>query len=518
MDIGVPHEQPEQAPIAATPQSVEKLVSLGYTVRVERGAGTVAHIPDDDYREAGADLVDAEAAWGCEVVLAAHTPSNRELGLMRRGAVLISRLDPARRPGLLENLRARDLTALAVDAVPRLSRAQAMDVLSSQANLAGYRAVIEAAAHLGRPLGGQVTAAGKFEPARVYVIGAGVAGLAGIGAARSLGAVVRGTDVRPEVAEQVESMGASFVPLPAAQEESRDGYTTEMAADQAAAAAALYADEAAQADVVITTAAIPGRRAPLLLDREAVEGMRPGSVVIDMAAGTGGNTELTVPGRVVTTGGGVAVVGLTDLASRLPLQSSLLYSQNLVNLLDLMTPAGDGALALDLDDEVVRTITVCHDGEILWPPPPVSVSAAPSAAGGPAEAEQPGGPDAAEAPVAQDRPRSRRRRIVLGLVVALAAALVLITPAAATSHYIVLALSIILGFHVISNVTPALHTPLMSVTNAISGIILLGAISQIGNADPRIAAVAFAATVLATINVFGGFAVTHRMLAMFRKG
>ena len=518
MDIGVPHEQPEQAPIAATPQSVEKLVSLGYTVRVERGAGTVAHIPDDDYREAGADLVDAEAAWGCEVVLAAHTPSNRELGLMRRGAVLISRLDPARRPGLLENVRARDLTALAVDAVPRLSRAQAMDVLSSQANLAGYRAVIEAAAHLGRPLGGQVTAAGKFEPARVYVIGAGVAGLAGIGAARSLGAVVRGTDVRPEVAEQVESMGASFVPLPAAQEESRDGYATEMAADQAAAAAALYADEAAQADVVITTAAIPGRRAPLLLDREAVEGMRPGSVVIDMAAGTGGNTELTVPGRVVTTGGGVAVVGLTDLASRLPLQSSLLYSQNLVNLLDLMTPAGDGALALDLDDEVVRTITVCHDGEILWPPPPVSVSAAPSAAGGPAEAEQPGGPDAAEAPVAQDRPRSRRRRIVLGLVVALAAALVLITPAAATSHYIVLALSIILGFHVISNVTPALHTPLMSVTNAISGIILLGAISQIGNADPRIAAVAFAATVLATINVFGGFAVTHRMLAMFRKG
>ena len=518
MDIGVPHEQPEQAPVAATPQSVERLVSLGHAVHVERGVGARARIPDDDYREAGADLVDAEAAWGCDVVLAAHTPSNRELGLMRHGATLISRLDPARRPGLLENLRACGLTALAVDAVPRLSRAQAMDVLSSQANLAGYRAVIEAAAHLGRPLGGQVTAAGKFAPARVYVIGAGVAGLAGIGAARSLGAVVRGTDVRPEVAEQVESMGASFVPLPAAQEESRDGYATQMAADQAAAAAALYAEEAAQADVVITTAAVPGRRAPLLLGRKAIEGMRPGSVVIDMAAGTGGNTELTVPGRVVTTESGVAVVGFTDLASRLPLQSSLLYSQNLVNLLDLMTPAGDGALALDLDDEVVRTITVCHDGEILWPPPPVSVSAAPSAAGGPAEAEQPGGPDAAEAPVAQDRPRSRRRRIVLGLVVALAAALVLITPAAATSHYIVLALSIILGFHVISNVTPALHTPLMSVTNAISGIILLGAISQIGNADPRIAAVAFAATVLATINVFGGFAVTHRMLAMFRKG
>ena len=522
MDIGVPYEQLEQAPVAATPQSVEKLISLGYTVRVERGAGALAHIPDDDYREAGAHLVDEEAAWGCQVVLTAHAPSNRELSLMRRGATLISRLDPARRPGLLENLRARELTALAMDAVPRLSRAQAMDVLSSQANLAGYRAVIEAAAHLGRPLGGQVTAAGKFAPARVYVIGAGVAGLAGIGAARSLGAVVRGTDVRPEVAEQVESMGASFVPLPAAQEESaareesRDGYATQMAADQAAAAAALYAQEAAQADVVITTAAVPGRRAPLLLDREAIEGMRPGSVVIDMAAGTGGNTELTVPGRVVTTESGVAVVGLTDLASRLPLQSSLLYSQNLVNLLDLMTPAKDGTIVLDLDDEVIRTVTVCHAGEILWPPPPVSVSAAPSAADEPA-AERPGEIGAAEELDAQDR--SRRRRVVLGLAATvLAAVLVLITPTAATSHYIVLALSIILGFHVISNVTPALHTPLMSVTNAISGIILLGAISQIGNADRRIAAVAFVATVLAAINVFGGFAVTHRMLAMFRKG
>ena len=525
MDIGVPYEQLEQAPVAATPQSVEKLISLGYTVRVERGAGALAHIPDDDYREAGAHLVDEEAAWGCQVVLTAHAPSNRELSLMRRGATLISRLDPARRPGLLENLRARDLTALAMDAVPRLSRAQAMDVLSSQANLAGYRAVIEAAAHLGRPLGGQVTAAGKFAPARVYVIGAGVAGLAGIGAARSLGAAVHGTDVRPEVAEQVESMGASFVPVPAAQEDAQDGYATQMTADQAAAVAALYADEAAQADVVITTAAVPGRRAPVLLDREAVERMRPGSVIIDMAASTGGNTELTVPGRVVTTESGVAVVGLTDLASRLPLQSSLLYGQNLVSLLDLMTPAKDGTIALDLDDEVIRSVTVCHAGRVLWPPPPVSVSAAPSAADEPA-AERPGEsgehgehgePGAAEEPDAQDR--SRRRRVVLGLAATvLAAVLVLITPAAATSHYIVLALSIILGFHVISNVTPALHTPLMSVTNAISGIILLGAISQIGNADRRIAAVAFVATVLAAINVFGGFAVTHRMLAMFRKG
>lgn len=516
MRVGIPCQPPGHALAAATPRTVARIIRLGYEVAVERGVGEAARFPDADYEEAGALLTDRAGAWGADVVASTGAPGEAELDLMRPGATLISRLGPARSPELLEELRRRGLTALAIDAVPRISRAQAMDVLSSQANLAGYRAVIEAASRFGRLLGGQVTAAGKFPPATVYVIGAGVAGLAAIGTAHSLGAVVRGTDVRPEVADQVRSVGAEFVPVPTAQEVSSDGYAKEMSSDQAALAQALYAREAASADIVITTANIPGRRSPILLDREAVEGMRPGSVIVDMAAANGGNTELTVPGETITAPGGVTIIGATDLAERLPAQASQLYGQNIVNLLTLMTPAKDGALALDLDDEVVRGITVCADGELLWPPPPISVSA--SAAPGAAPRRSPEEEAAELAAAALAKARSRRRRLT-GIVAAtaLAAALVLATPAAVTSHYIVLALSIILGFHIISNVTPALHTPLMSVTNAISGIILLGAISQVGNANPLISAIAFVAVALATINVFGGFAVTHRMLAMFRK-
>ncbi|VEG27540.1 Re/Si-specific NAD(P)(+) transhydrogenase subunit alpha [Actinomyces howellii] len=513
MRLGVPCEGPDQPVVAATPQTVEKMIRLGYEVLVERGAGERARFPDSAYERAGARLVGPTGAWTCEVVLSASAPDEESLGMLGPGTTVVSRLDPARHPELIESLRATGATALALDAVPRISRAQAMDVLSSQANLAGYRAVIEAATHFGRLLGGQVTAAGKFPPASVYVIGAGVAGLAAIGTATSLGAVVRGTDVRPEVADQVRSMGAQFVPVPTAQETSSDGYATQMSQDQAALAARLYAQQAAQADIVITTAAIPGRAAPILLDREAIEAMAPGSVIIDMAAATGGNTELTVAGEVVTTEGGVTIVGHTDLAGRLPSQASQLYGQNLVNLLTLMTPEKDGTLVLDLEDEVVRAITVCHEGQTLWPPPPVTVSAAPAAQGPSAEELA-----RAEAQEAAARARSRRLRAVgLAAAALVGAALVLVTPEAATSHYVVLVLSVILGFHVISNVTPALHTPLMSVTNAISGIILLGAISQVGHSDPLISAAAFVALVLATVNVFGGFAVTHRMLAMFRK-
>ena len=485
MRIGVPREPADQPRAAASPQTVERMIRLGYEVLVERGAGERAQFPDDAYEAAGAQPAGGARVWGCDVVLSASAPGEEHLALMSRGAVLICRLDPARRPDLLEQLRERGITCLALDVVPRISRAQSLDVLSSQANLAGYRAVIEAAAHLGRLFSGQVTAAGKFSPATVYVIGAGVAGLSAIGTAYSLGAQVRGSDVRPEVA------------------------------DQASAANALYAQQAAESDVVITTASIPGRRAPMLLDRSAIEAMRPGSVIIDMAAATGGNTELTVPGEVVTTEGGVTIVGHTDLAGMLPAQATQLYGRNIVNLLGLITPAKDGELALDLDDEVVRAITVTHDGELLWPPPPIQVSATPA----PGRPEQAAAEDAAAqeaARVAQARSRSRQW---LGLAAAslVAAALVLVTPAAATSHYIVLMLSVILGFHVISNVTPALHTPLMSVTNAISGIILVGAISQVGHPHPLISAISLAAVVLATINIVGGFAVTHRMLAMFTK-
>ena len=514
MRIGVPCEPADQPRAAASPQTVERMIRLGYEVLVESGAGARAQFPDEAYEAAGARLAGGARVWGCDVVVSSSAPAEEHLALMSRGAVLICRLDPGRRPELLESLRERGITALALDVVPRISRAQSLDVLSSQANLAGYRAVIEAAAHLGRLFSGQVTAAGKFPPATVYVIGAGVAGLSAIGTACSLGAQVRGSDVRPEVADQVRSMGAQFVPLPSAQEVSSDGYAKEMSADQASAANALYAQQAAESDVVITTASIPGRRAPVLLDRSAIEAMRPGSVIIDMAAATGGNTELTVPGQVVTTGG-VTIVGHTDLAGMLPAQATQLYGRNIVNLLGLVTPDKDGALTLDLDDEVIRAITVTHDGELLWPPPPIQVSATPA----PSQPEQTAADDAAAQETARAAQARSRSRQWLGLAAAtlVAAALVLVTPSAATSHYIVLMLSVILGFHVISNVTPALHTPLMSVTNAISGIILVGAISQVGNPHPLISAISLAAVVLATINIVGGFAVTHRMLAMFTK-
>ncbi|WP_103063321.1 Re/Si-specific NAD(P)(+) transhydrogenase subunit alpha [Actinomyces qiguomingii] len=519
MRLGIPCQPPDRSMTAATPQTVEQLTRLGYDVVVQRGAGAPAHFPDTAYEDAGARLADRDETWGCNVVVTAYAPDDAELDLMHPGATLIGRLDPARRPELVQALQEHSLTALAIDTVPRISRAQSMDVLSSQANLAGYRAVIEAATHFGRLLNGQVTAAGKFPPASVYVIGAGVAGLAAIGTAYSLGAVVKGTDVRPEVADQVKSVGAEFVPVPTAQEVSADGYAKEMSTDQAALANALYAEQSAAADIVITTANIPGRKAPLLLDRAAVDAMQPGSVIVDMAAANGGNTELTVPGEVVTTEGGVIIVGYTDLAERLPAQASQLYGRNILNLLTLVTPAKDGNLTLDLDDQVVRAITVCQAGELLWPPPPVAVSAAPKAApAAPAPERSAAEVQAQAESEAAARARSRRHlKIGVALAVAALAALVLVTPAAATNHYIVLALAIILGFHVISNVTPALHTPLMSVTNAISGIILLGAISQVGNDNPAVSAVAFIAIMLASINVFGGFAVTNRMLAMFRK-
>lgn len=354
MSIGVPCEPADQPRAAASPQTVERMIRLGYEVLVESGAGARAQFPDEAYEAAGARLAGGARVWGCDVVVSASAPAEEHLALMSRGAVLICRLDPARHPELLESLRERGITTLALDVVPRISRAQSLDVLSSQANLAGYRAVIEAASHLGRLFSGQVTAAGKFPPATVYVIGAGVAGLSAIGTACSLGAQVRGSDVRPEVADQVRSMGAQFVPLPSAQEVSSDGYAKEMSADQASAANALYAQQAAESDVVITTASIPGRRAPVLLDRSAIEAMRPGSVIIDMAAATGGNTELTVPGQVVTTDGGVTIVGHTDLAGMLPAQATQLYGRNIVNLLSLVTPDKDGTLALDLDLSLIH--------------------------------------------------------------------------------------------------------------------------------------------------------------------
>ena len=397
-----------------------------------------------------------------------------------------------------------------MDAVPRISRAQSLDVLSSMANIAGYRAVIEAAHEFGSLFTGQVTAAGKVPPAKVLVVGAGVAGLAAIGTAGSLGAVVRAFDARPEVGEQVESMGAEFLRVDRSEEESlasSDGYARQTSEDFDRKAAELYAAQAADVDIIITTALIPGRPAPLLITADMVASMRPGSVIVDMAAANGGNCELSVADQMVVTDNGVRVIGYTDLAGRLPTQASQLFATNLVNLLKLLTPGKDGQPVLDMEDQVVRGMTVVRDGELMWPPPPVQVSAAPAttpAAVAPARIQKP--------------PPDPRRRYALMIVAAvLLGVLGAYSPSEFLGHLTVFALAVVVGFYVITNVHHALHTPLMSVTNAISGIIVIGALLQVAVDVPLITVLAVAGILVASINVFGGFTVTRRMLKMFRR-
>lgn len=511
MRIGVPKEsRPGETRVAATPKTVEQIIGLGYAVSVQRGAGAASSYPDDAYAAAGAEVV-GEDVWAGDVILKINAPSEAELALLNRGQVVACLLAPALNPGLVDRLAERGVTALAMDAVPRISRAQSLDVLSSMANIGGYRAVIEAAHEFGGLFTGQVTAAGKVPPAKVLVVGAGVAGLAAIGTAGSMGAIVRAFDARPEVAEQVESMGAEFLRIDVEDTgPSADGYLRGTTADFDAKAAALYAEQARDVDIVITTALIPGRPAPRLLTEEMVASMRPGSVVVDMAASNGGNVAGSVPDELVVTEHGVKIIGYTDLPGRLPTQASQLFGTNLVNLLKLLTPGKDGQVVLDFDDPVQRGMTVVRDGEVTWPPPPVQVSAAPSA-GAPA----PGAP----APVmAKPRRRDPRRRYALMALAAVLFGLVAsVSPQTFLGHFTVFALAVIVGFYVISNVAHALHTPLMSETNAISGIILVGALLQVGSEDPLVRTLAFAATVVASINIFGGFAVTHRMLSMFRK-
>jgi NAD(P) transhydrogenase subunit alpha len=427
--------------------------------------------------------------------------------------MLVSILNPGLCPGLVEDLSRRPVTALAMDAVPRISRAQSLDVLSSMANIAGYRAVIEAAHVFGRFFTGQVTAAGKVPPATVLVAGAGVAGLAAIGAAGSLGAIVRATDPRPEVADQVRSLGGEYLAVEAADVEvSATGYAKEMSEDYNARAAALYARQCPDADIIITTALIPGRLAPRLITAEMVASMKPGSVIVDMAAANGGNVEGTVPGQAVVTDGQVTIIGYTDLAGRLPAQASQLYGTNLVNLMKLMTPGKDGHLVLDFDDVVQRSMTVVRDGELTWPPPPVQVSAAPAAAAAASAVAQAPSASPVKKPVT-----SARRFTVAGLAAAAFFVLAALSPPALQPHLTVFALAIVIGYYVIGHVHHALHTPLMSVTNAISGIIVVGALLEIGQANTWVTGLSAAAILLASINIFGGFAVTRRMLSMFSR-
>jgi H+-translocating NAD(P) transhydrogenase subunit alpha len=508
MIIGIPRESlPGETRVAATPQTVGQLIKLGYEVVVEAGAGVASSFSDGAFTEAGAGVGPAEQVWTADVVLKVNAPDNAEIAALRDGATLISLISPALKPELVEQLATRPITVLAMDAVPRISRAQSLDVLSSMANIAGYRAVIEAANKFGRFFTGQVTAAGKVPPAKVLVVGAGVAGLAAVGAAGSLGAIVRATDPRPEVADQVKSLGGDYLSIESAEAEvSATGYAKEMGDDYKAREAQLYADQSKDVDIIITTALIPGKPAPRIITADMVASMKSGSVLVDMAAANGGNVEGTVRDQAIVTDNGVTIIGYTDLAGRLPATASQLYGTNLVNLLKLLTPEKDGKLILDFEDVVQRSVTVVRDGEITWPPPPVQVSAAPVAVTAPVELK----------PAKQHMTMARR----LGLTFSAAAvlfALIALSPAALQVHLTVFALAIVIGYYVIGNVHHALHTPLMSVTNAISGIIVVGALLQIGHGNVAITAVATLAILLASINVFGGFAVTRRMLAMFSR-
>jgi NAD(P) transhydrogenase subunit alpha len=516
MLIGILHEaSPGETRVSATPATVAQLLTLGYDVVVESGAGAASSFGDDAYVEAGAKVGNAGDALAADIVFGVNAPSTHQLDGLREGTTLVGILTPGFNPELVEDLSRRPITALAMDAVPRISRAQSLDVLSSMANIAGYRAVVEAAHVFGRFFTGQVTAAGKVPPAKVLVVGAGVAGLAAIGAAGSLGAIVYATDPRPEVADQVKSLGGEYISVEpenvAEVEVSATGYAKEMSEDYNTRAAALYAATVPDVDIIVTTALIPGRAAPILITREMVASMKSGSVIVDMAASNGGNVEGTVAGEAVMTANGVTIIGYTDLTGRLPAQASQLYGTNLVNLMKLMTPAKDGQLVLDFDDVVQRSMTVVRyvegRGESTWPPPPVQVSAAPAAAA------------AAPAPVKQQKvPVSPARRF--GTVIGAAALFFLLaalSPHALLGHLTVFALSIVIGYYVIGHVHHALHTPLMSVTNAISGIIVVGALLQIGQGDTVITTVAFVAILLGSINVFGGFAVSRRMLGMFSR-
>ncbi|WP_301098690.1 Re/Si-specific NAD(P)(+) transhydrogenase subunit alpha [Otariodibacter sp.] len=509
MLIGVPKELLDnESRIAATPKTIQQILKLGFEVVVESNAGFKASFEDSAYAEAGATIGNAESVWNADIIFKVNPPTDEEIKLIKEGATLVSFIWPGQNKELMGKLSAKKINVLAMDAVPRISRAQSLDALSSMANIAGYRAVVEAAHEFGSFFTGQITAAGKVPPAKVLVIGAGVAGLAAIGAANSLGAIVRAFDSRPEVKEQVESMGASFLEINFKEEGgSGDGYAKVMSEEFNKRALALYAEQAKEVDIIITTALIPGKPAPRLITKEMVESMKPGSVIVDLAAATGGNCELSKAGEVVVTENQVKIIGYTDLPSRLPTQSSQLYGTNLVNLLKLLCKEKDGKINIDFEDVVLRGVTVIRDGEITWPAPPIKVSA---------QSQQ-----KTTAPAEKKEEKPTNPKVKYSLFVLVGILFLLIASVAPTSfleHFTVFALSCVVGYYVVWNVSHALHTPLMAVTNAISGIIIVGAVLQIAQGGFFISILAFIAILVASINIFGGFKVTQRMLAMFRKG
>ena len=524
--IGVPKETfPLEKRVATVPDVVEKLIKLGFTVAVESGAGDAANFSDDAYRAAGAQIVDnAAALWAAaDIVFKVRPPSSEEVALMREGTTLVDFIWPAQNPELMQQLAAKQATVLAIDCLPRtLSRAQKMDALTSTAGVSGYRAVIEAANAFGRYFNGQITAAGKVPPAKVFIAGAGVAGLAAIGTAANLGAIVRANDTRAEVADQVKSLGGEFVKVDYEEDGAGGGgYAKVMSEGFQAAQRAMYAEQAKDADIIITTALIPGKPAPKLITAEMVQSMKPGSVIVDMAAEQGGNCELTVRDEAVVRHG-VTIIGYTDLASRLAKQSSTLYATNLLRLTEELCKAKDGVAVVNMDDDAIRGLTVIKQGEVTWPAPPLKAAPAPAPKPAAAAVEQKKGGHGHGA----SGPLPAKTLAIIFAIAAVAFWFIgAYAPAAFLGHFTVFVLACFIGYMVVWNVTPALHTPLMSVTNAISSIIAIGALVQIaspaagseGRPDSLITWLAFAALVLTAINMFGGFAVTRRMLAMFHK-
>ncbi len=522
MKIGAPKESAaDEARVAMTPQSAKDLAKLGYECLIQKGAGEAAGFDDKAYTEAGVSVVSGAALWKeADVVAKVRPPTNAEAKNLSDGQTLISFFYPAANEKLLQTVKNQKANVIAMDMVPRISRAQKMDALSSMANIAGYRAVIEAGNNFGRFFTGQVTAAGKVPPAKVLVVGAGVAGLAAIGTATSLGAITYAFDVRPEVAEQIESMGAEFVFLDF-EETAQDGaatggYAAPSSPEFQAKQLEKFREMAPDIDIVITTALIPNRDAPILWTKDMVELMKPGSVIIDLAAERGGNCELTKKDEKIVTPNGVTIVGYTDFPSRMATQSSLLYSNNIRHMMTDLTPEKDGQVDHNMEDDVIRGATVTHKGEITWPPPPPKTQAI---------AVQPAKEKPKELTVEEKRAQEtaafqKETRNQVGLLAiggALILAVGLVAPASFMQHFIVFVLSVFVGFQVIWNVSHSLHTPLMAVTNAISSIIILGALMQVGSASWLIMILAALGILMASVNIFGGFLVTRRMLAMFQK-
>jgi NAD(P) transhydrogenase subunit alpha len=507
MKIGVLKEiKDNEKRVAITPGVIPKIKKLGYEILVERDSGIQAGAYNEQYTKSGAKICSKEEIYKCDLLLKINKPTHDEINKISNNQTLISFFTPALNPELLDLCKKDNINIMSMDSVPRISRAQKMDALSSMANVAGSRAVIEAAHCFGRFFGGQITAAGKINPAKILIIGAGVAGLSAIGTASSLGAVVRAFDTRPEVKEQVESLGAQFLTVNIDEDgSSKDGYAKVMSKEFIDAEMKLFREQAKDVDVIITTALIPGKEAPKLITRDMVELMKPGSVIVDLASQQGGNCELCQQNQIVNHGG-VKVIGFTDLPSRLPAQSSELYANNLFHVLDELTPDKNGEIMINMDDDVIRGVTVVKDGEITYPPPKVEVSAAPT-------------PQVETKVIHSSKPSiEKKTSIIPGLIALFLLFLVgAFAPASFMNHFTVFVLSCFIGYMVIWNVTASLHTPLMSVTNAVSSIIIIGAITQISTTDALSLILSGLAIFIASINIFGGFAVTKRMLGMFKK-